>query len=108
MWSYGIITYMASGGIDKVFSEKSSPEKFSDNRPESAQTNLEAIRSVKVKSANTKRGRQRAAAALAASNAMFSAAVLELQGFGFLPRENAHEFLIMKLLPEYFNKKIPT
>lgn len=107
MWCYGMITSMARGQLESKFGEKNQPEKVSDNNPEAAQR-VEIIRSVKNKSAKTKRGRQRAATALAASNAMFSAAVLELQGFGFLPRENAHEFLIMRLLPEYFNKKNPT
>ncbi|MEK7530650.1 MAG: hypothetical protein AAB573_02185 [Patescibacteria group bacterium] len=92
---------MAKGQLESKFGEKNQPEKFSDNRPE-ALPNVEAIRTVKGKAAKTKRSRQRAAAALAASNAMFSAAVLELQGLGFLPREDPHEFLITKLLPEYF------
>lgn len=69
---------------------------------ESAPRDQEAVQTAVRKPRQIKRGKQRAAVALAASNIVFNVAVLQLQGLHFLHIDNPHQFLIKKLLPFHF------
>jgi hypothetical protein len=71
---------------------------------EAVSVNQEAIQTAIKKPRQIKRGKQRAAVALAASNVVFNVAVLQLQGLHFLKIDYPHQFLIKKLLPCHFGE----
>lgn len=90
--------------FERSNAEKSTLEKLG-GEIESLTTDKEVQQMVRRLPAKIKRGKQRAALALAASNTVFQRAVDELQGLGILHYDSpTYEFLIRKILPTHFSK----